>query len=246
MEAHAPILNRLDGNTVLVIGGTSGIGLATAVQATAAGAAVIIVGSNRERTEAVAAENGFAGWRSADVSRPEAINAALGDVPHVDHLVLLAGSFVVGKVLEADIAYLRRAFDERVWGAIHTLRALGARLAADGSVTFVSGELVERPNAFGTATLGAALAAMEALGRGLALELAPRRFNTISPGPTDTPLLDKAMGADRDHYVETRSETLPLHRFGTAEEVGSAVVFLMTNRFMNGATINIDGGSRLT
>jgi NAD(P)-dependent dehydrogenase (short-subunit alcohol dehydrogenase family) len=246
MEATPSISHGLAGSTVLVVGGTSGIGLATAIQAAAAGAKVIIVGSNRARTEKVSAENGFAGWRSADVSRPETISAALADIDHVDHLVLLAGTFVMGKVLEADIAYLRRAFDERIWGAIHTLRALGARLAADGSVTFVSGELVDRPNAYGTATLGAALAAMEALGRGLALELAPRRFNTISPGPTDTPLLDKAMGGDRDHYVETRSQTLPLHRFGTAEEVGEAVLFLMTNRVMNGATINIDGGSRLT
>jgi NADP-dependent 3-hydroxy acid dehydrogenase YdfG len=80
---------------------------------------VIVLGSNRERAEHVAADHGFSGWRAADVTRPEAIEASLADIPHVDHLVLLAGSFMIGKVLEADIAHLRRAFEERFWAAIH-------------------------------------------------------------------------------------------------------------------------------
>lgn len=178
--------HQLDGRAVLIIGGTSSFGLSAAIQVKAAGAEVIVLGSNRERAEQVAAEHGFAGWRAADVARPEAIEAALADIPHVDHLVMLAGSFVVGKVLEADPSQLRRIFDERFWAAIHTLRTLGARLATDGSVTFVSAELTDRPNAYGTAVLGAALTAMESLARSLALELAPRRFNTLAPGPIDT------------------------------------------------------------
>jgi NAD(P)-dependent dehydrogenase (short-subunit alcohol dehydrogenase family) len=238
--------NQLDGRTVLILGGTSGIGLATAIQAKGAGADVIVLGSSRERAQHVAAEHGFTGSRGADVTRPDEIAAAVADIPHVDHLVMLAGTFVMGKVLEADVAHLRRAFEERFWAAIHTLRILGDRLATDASVTFVSGEITERPNGFGTAVLGAALASMDALARGLALELAPRRFNTLSPGPIDTPLLDKAMGEGRAAYVESRSAALPLHRFGTAAEAGAAVVFLMVNGWMNGATLNIDGGSRLT
>jgi NAD(P)-dependent dehydrogenase (short-subunit alcohol dehydrogenase family) len=166
------------------------------------------IGSNRERAEQVAAEHDFAGWRAADVTMPETIEAALADIPHVDHLVLLAGGFVPTKVLEADIAHLRRAFEERFWAAIHTLRTLGNRLAADGSVTFVSGQLADRPNAHGTAVICATLTAMEALARGLALELAPRRFNTLSPGPIDTPLLRKVWGEERHAYTEN----LPLHR----------------------------------
>jgi NAD(P)-dependent dehydrogenase (short-subunit alcohol dehydrogenase family) len=236
--------HQLDGRTALVVGGTSGIGLAAARQAKGAGASVIILGAHPERARQVAAEHGFAGWRVADIAAPDALQAALADIAHVDHLVLTAGNFVLGKVLEADIAQLRGIFDERFWAAIHILRALGDRLAADGSVTFVSGELTARPNAHGTAVLGAALTAMESLARTLALELAPRRVNTLSPGPIDTPLLHKAMGDGRDAYVEQRSATLPLHRFGTPDEAGAAIVFLMVNGWMNGATLNVDGASR--
>ncbi|WP_175752629.1 SDR family oxidoreductase [Burkholderia ambifaria] len=235
----------LDNKSVLVIGGTSGIGLSAAKQAKAAGANVTVIGFNAESAERVAAENGFAGWRAADVTKPETVTAALADIAHVDHLVLLAGTFVAGKVLEADVDYLRRAFDERVWAAVHTLRTLGDRLAADGSITFISGVLADRPNAYGTAILASASAAMEALARGLVLELAPRRVNTVSPGTTDTPLLARTLGDGRDAYVNALKEKLPLHRLGTADEVGAAVVFLMSNGFMNGETIHIDGGARL-
>jgi NAD(P)-dependent dehydrogenase (short-subunit alcohol dehydrogenase family) len=230
---------------VLIVGGTSGMGLAAARQATALGARVTVVGSDAARAADVATGHGLSGWRSADVTKPETIVAALADVPHVDHLALLAGSFVVGKVLEADVSRLQRAFDERIWAAVHTLRALGDRLDSRGSITLVSGALSERPNAGGTAILAAASAAMESLGRGLALELAPRRVNTISPGPIDTPLLAKSVGtAARDAYVAHLERTLPLGRLGTADEAGAAVIFLMSNGFMNGATLHIDGGSR--
>ncbi|WP_434598128.1 SDR family oxidoreductase [Pseudomonas sp. R4-83] len=237
--------NPLNNRTVVIVGGTSGIGLSAAIQAKAAGAQVVVIGSNPERARQAAKTHGLDGWRAADVTQPEQIQAALADLSKVDHLVLLAGTFVAGKVLEADVAYLHRAFDERIWASIHALRALGDRLSKDGSVTFISGSLADRPNAYGTAVLAAASAAMEAFARGLALELAPVRVNTLSPGPIDTPILAKAMGDARDGFVAALEQTLPLHRLGTAEEAGAAVVFLMSNGFMNGATINVDGGARL-
>lgn len=239
---HPP---QLEGRTVLITGGTSGIGLAAAIQAKAAGASVIVLGSDRARAAQVTRQHGLAGWRAADVSNPVELAAALEDIPHVDHLVLLAGRFIVGKLMEADINDLRGIFDERVWSAVHTLRLLGNRLAADASVTFVSGAATDRPNAHGTAVIAAASAGMEALARGLALELSPRRFNTLSPGPIDSPILTKAMGEGRQAFVDHLSSTLPLKRLGTVEEAGVAVVFLMTNGWMNGATLNIDGGMRL-
>lgn len=112
-----PLPAQLDGRTVVIFGGTSGIGLAAATQAKAAGAFVTVIGSNAERAEQAALEHGLAGWRVADVTHSEAIYTALADIPHVDHLVLLAGTFVGGKVLDAEIDHLRRAFEERMWAS---------------------------------------------------------------------------------------------------------------------------------
>jgi NAD(P)-dependent dehydrogenase (short-subunit alcohol dehydrogenase family) len=235
----------LNGRAVVIFGGTSGIGLAAAIQAKAQGAHVTVIGSDATRAERAARDNGLDAWRAADVTDGDAVQAALADIQKVDHLVLLAGSYAVGKVLNAELDQLRRAFDERMWASVHAIRALGERLAKDGSITFISGMLSERPNAHGTAVLAAASAAMEALARGLALELAPIRVNTLSPGPIDTPLFGKALGEGRDAFVAALEQTLPLHRLGTAVEAGAATVFLMSNGFMNGATLNIDGGARL-
>lgn len=245
-----PALNHalpatLHGRTVVIFGGTSGIGLAAAIQAKADGAQVTVIGSDATRAEQAARDNALHAWRAADVTDSEALYAALADIPKVDHLVLLAGTYVVGKVLDAEIDHLRRAFEERMWASVHAIRALGERLARDGSITFISGMLSDRPNAHGSAVLAAASAAMEALARGLALELAPIRVNTLSPGPINTPIFSKALGEGRDAFVAALEQSLPLHRLGTATEAGAAAVFLMTNGFMNGATLNIDGGARL-
>jgi len=245
MNISQTLPSTLTKKTVVIFGGTSGIGLAAAVQAKAAGAKVIVIGSNAARAEQAASEHGLDGWRAADVTDNQAMETALAGIPQVDHLVLLAGTFVAGTVLAADLAYLHRAFDERIWASINAIRALGDRLAKDGSITFISGSLADRPNAYGTAVLAAASAAMEALARGLALELAPVRVNTLSPGPINTPILGKALGEGRDAFVASLEQVLPLRRLGTAAEAGAAAVFLMSNTFMNGAVLNIDGGARL-
>lgn len=238
-------LNLLENKTVLVTGGTSGIGLATSIQAKEAGANVIILGSDKQRTKSIADKYGFYQWIAADISNPDAIAQAFTDVSEIHHLVLLAGSFIGGGILDAPINDLRKIFEERLWGSINILRAVAPKLDTDASITFVSGELASRPNGQGTSVLCAAVNAVEGLAKSLAIELAPRRINTVSPGPIDTPLFGKVLGDGRNAYIESRSQTLPLKRFGTPEEAASAINFLMTNTYMNGETLHIDGGSRL-
>ncbi|KIQ60582.1 SDR family oxidoreductase [Pseudomonas fluorescens] len=245
MTLTPALASNLLGRTVVIFGGTSGIGLAAAIQAKAAGAKVVVIGSNAARAEQAAQAHGLDGWRAADVTHREALEAALADIAVVDHLVLLAGTFVTGSIMSADVEHLRRAFDERIWASINAIRALDDRLSRSGSITFISGALADRPNAHGTAVIGAASAAMESLARGLALELAPIRVNTLSPGPIDTPIFSKALGEGRDAYVASLEQALPLKRIGTSAEAGEAVVFLMGNTFMNGAVLNVDGGARL-
>jgi NAD(P)-dependent dehydrogenase (short-subunit alcohol dehydrogenase family) len=243
--ALAGLPASLEDRVVVIFGGSSGIGLSAAIQAKAAGARVIIIGSDGAKAQQAAEEHGFAGWRKADVTIGDTIHAALQDIERVDHLVLLAGTFVAARVRDAEVAYLHRAFDERMWAAVHAIRALGDRLAKDGSVIFISGALANRPTAQGTAVLAAASAAMEAFARGLALELAPIRVNTLSPGPIETPLLYKVLGDARDQILPAMRAASPLKRLGTADEAGAAVVFLMTNGWTNGTTLHVDGGARL-
>lgn len=243
--AQTHTTTALHDRVVLIFGGTSGIGLAAAIQAREAGARVIIAGFNPEQAERIATEQGFMRSIAADVTDAAALRTALQDIPRVDHLVLLAGTFVAGTVRDADIGYLHRAFDERIWAAVHIIRALGDRLARDGSITFISGSLADRPSAQGTAVLAAASAAMEALARGLALELAPIRVNTLSPGKIETPLLYKVLGDAAASVLPAMRAATPLGRLGTAEEAGAGVVFLMANGWMNGETLHVDGAIRL-
>lgn len=234
----------LSGKSVLVVGGTSGMGLATAQFAQAEGATVTVIGSNKEKTALVTLENGFTAGFAADVTRSEEFVDVLSKVGHVDHLVLLAGSFVFGTVVDSDMSYLRRAFDERVWAAVTAIKALGDRLDAKASITFISGVLADRPSR-GTAILASASAAMEALGRGLAIELAPRRVNTIAPGTTNTPLISAVLGDQKTAYLQSVEEKLPVGQVPSSEHVANAILFLMKNAVMSGETLHIDGGQRL-
>src|SRR5690606_15008949 len=115
----------LAGKTVLIFGGTSGIGLATGMAAQASGAAVTVGGRDHDRAAHVARAHGFAGSFAADLGSPEAIRDGLSAIERVDHLVMTAGSLIIGKVMDADIGLLRRAYDERVWSVVEVLRSLG-------------------------------------------------------------------------------------------------------------------------
>jgi NAD(P)-dependent dehydrogenase (short-subunit alcohol dehydrogenase family) len=131
--------------------------------------------------------------------------------------------------------------ESKFWGAYHIAHA--ARVRSGGSITFVSGLLAERPMA--TSVLqGAINAALEALARGLALERAPVRVNTVSPGLIDTPLHNRMDPAARQKLYDNMRQNLPVRRIGSPEDVAQAILLVATNPFMTGATVNVDGGGR--
>ena len=146
-------------------------------------------------------------------------------------------------LLPSAIAALRSPFEERVFGAMHVVRST-APLMQDGSFLFVTGDLVERSVA-GLGSVSAAAAAVEAQVRTWVLELAPLRFNVLSPGSIDTPLQDKLYGTGKARGLAAQAERIPLKRVGHSEEVAQAALAMLSNGFINGAVLNVDGGLRL-
>ncbi len=234
----------LANQTVVVFGGSSGIGLATAKLAHNEGASVTMVARNAERLKQAAATMTGAEWRVADVCDSGAVDRALHDLTEIDHVFISAGQGGTSDILTSRMEDLRRPFEERVFGTFNIVRAAAPRIA-EGSITIMSGMNASRVRPQASAPT-AALCAVESLVRTLALDLAPIRVNAIAPGWIDTPRLDRTFGADRTMRVEAIARQLPGKRIGHTDEVASAVAMLMTNRYINGEVLHIDGGGRFT
>ena len=232
----------LQGSRVIVLGGSSGIGLATAQAAAVAGAHVTIASRSAERLDAALAGLGPLAARQVLDTREDAAVAEFFGRAAWDHLVIAAAETRTGgaRTLPMDDAYA--AMDSKFWGAYRAARE--ARIREGGSITLVAGGLAIKPSAGGVLQ-GAINAALESLGRGLALELAPIRVNTISPGLIETPLQTRLGDAAWQKRREGAIAHLPLHRVGQAEDIAQAILFLMTSAFTTGATLRVDGGSAI-
>jgi NAD(P)-dependent dehydrogenase (short-subunit alcohol dehydrogenase family) len=228
-------------STVVVVGGTSGIGLAVAQGAALAGAHVTAVGRSEERARAAAGSLGAGvAVRTLDMSDEAAVQSFFGTMTSVDHLVVTAGALGFGKIVDTDMAAIRSAFDNRFWGAYHSVRYAVPLMPATGSITLFSGNLAVKP-APGASVVSAAVGAVEAFGRALALELKPIRVNTVRSGAVDTPLLRSR--PDYDGFAERLSSSLPVGRIGAPEDLAHAVLFLMTNPYTTGTVLQVDGGA---
>jgi NAD(P)-dependent dehydrogenase (short-subunit alcohol dehydrogenase family) len=234
----------LEDRVVVVIGGSSGIGLATARAAGAAGARVTIVGRDQERLDAAVADLGGATTGvSLDVADEAAVAALFEGLDHVDHVVNLAGTHVTGAIAEVDTDRLHEPVDNRFWGPIHVFKHAPPKMDG-GSITICTGAGVARPRA-GAAIVAAACAGSELMAQAMAIELAPIRINVIRPGIIDTPLLDRMSGGNREAVIEMLSKRTPAKRAGQPEEIAHGIEFLMTNEFVTGSVLTIDGGSSL-
>lgn len=230
-------------SNVLVIGGSSGIGFATAALAAQAGAAVTIASRSPERLKMAAASlpTGVRA-KGLDVTDADVVERFFAVSGEWDHVILSGASTKHGPAQSFPLHDARAAMESKFWGAYHVGRS--ASIRAGGSLTFVSGVYSIRPN-LQAVLQGAINAALEALARGLALELAPVRVNTVSPSLTKTPLWDKLDRATRDQMYREKATQLPARRVGEAEDVAAAILLLAGNPFITGSTLLIDGGDAL-
>lgn len=231
--------------TAVVIGGTSGIGLAAARQFAARGVSTHVVGRNPQRLEAArTAAPDLHPHRADGTSRPE-MAALFESIGNVDWLVLsLSGGSGAGPLAALDADVLRGAFEAKFFAHLAGVQAALPHLAADGSITFISAGSA-RAGIPGTAGLAAVNGAIEAMVRPLAVELAPVRVNAVSPGLVDTPWWDAMPSDARDAYFAQAEKTLPARRVATADDVAEAVVFVASNPNVTGTVIESDGGARL-
>ncbi|CAI8728539.1 MULTISPECIES: SDR family oxidoreductase [Burkholderia] len=232
----------LHGKKVLVVGGSSGIGAAAAKAFAQRGAVVTIASRDPARAGADAASDGHVRTEALDITDTAAVDAFCARVGQFDHVVISAAKTATGPLRALPLADAQAAMDSKFWGAYRIARSID--IAPGGSLTFVSGYLSVRPSA-SSVLQGAINAALEALARGLALELAPVRVNTVSPGLIATPLWDKLAPDARDAMYAGAAQRLPARRVGQPEDVANAIVYLATTPYATGSTVLIDGGGAI-
>lgn len=236
--------DSLAGRHVTVVGGTSGIGLAVARRAALEGAQVTLIGRDAERLRRAAEEIGGARQCIGDLHDPASFMTLFDAQPEIDHLVITAGTASLKTLRESTPDDLRWAVEERLVGPLSVVRAVLGRLSPTGSIVLTSGLLAERPIRTG-AILAGAVAAVEAIVRSLALELAPIRVNAVSPGLVDTPLLDSFFGETKAEALASAAAALPTGRIGRPDDIAQAVCLLLTGGFITGEVLHVDGGGRL-
>ena len=232
---------------VVIIGGSSGMGLATARAAAAAGAVVTIASRSKGRLDAALAE--LPGTCDAEVTdtRDEMSVAGLFDrIGSLDHLVYTAGDAVAPHPLaEVALADARQRLDVRFWGAVAAVKYAIPHLSPTGSISFTSGTVGVRPVP-GFALGAAGVGAIEGLARGLAVELAPIRVNVVRAGAVRTPMWEGVAEAQREGMFVAMAKRTLTGAIGEAEQIAATHLYLMENGFVTGTVITVDGGSVLT
>ena len=229
----------LAGKKVVVVGGSSGIGLSTAELAKREGAEVIIAARNADRLNAVAERLGVKAT-PADVTSDESVASLFRSCGPVDHVVVTAAQLRTGPFKTVAMEDVRATMEGKFWGAWRVARA--AEIRPGGSLTLVSGYLSIRPRP-NSAIIGAANGALELLARSLALELAPVRVNAVSPGIIDTPIRAAMPEAARRDMLARTAASLPVGRVGVGDDIARQILAFMTIGFATGSIVYIDGGA---
>jgi NAD(P)-dependent dehydrogenase (short-subunit alcohol dehydrogenase family) len=236
----------LRGKRVLVLGGTSGIGLAVAEAASAEGSNVVVVSSQQSRVEAalVRLAEGSEGF-AADLSDEGSVEALFRRVGPFDHLVFTAGDAIRQSAIpDTDLDVAKGFFGLRFWGAVAAAKYGSEFIRQGGSIVLTSSTVPRRPLA-GWAIGAAISSAVEGLAMALAVELAPVRVNVVAPGIVRTPLWNWLPEEQREAFFKTRGAGFPVGRVGEPADVAAAYLFLMCGTYTTGQTIVVDGGMLL-
>ncbi len=231
----------LNGKKIVVVGGSSGIGLSTAALCKEQGARVTIASRSRQKLDAAAAKLGVEA-REVDVTADASVEALFAALGEVDHVVVSAAQLRAGPFKTQSMDDARATMESKFWGAWRVART--AKFAADGSLTLVSGFLSIRPRP-NSAIVGAANGALDALARSLAIDLAPVRVNAVSPGIIDTPIRAAMPEDARRAMLQQIASGLPVRRVGLGEDIARQILAFITNGFATGSVVTIDGGGSI-
>jgi len=240
----------LNGKRIVLLGGSSGIGLATA-QAAARDGAELVIASSRQASLDAALVTLPAGTRGhvLDLGSEDQIRTFFKDLSRdwgdFDHLVYTAGeNLKLGPIADTDIQAAQHFWAIRYWGAYMAVKYAGPSIRKTGSIVLTSGLAGQRPHA-GWTVASSICAAMQGLTRALAVELAPIRVNIVSPGVVRTPLWDNMSATDREALYRRMQEVLLLGHVGEPEEIAEAYLYLMRQTYGTGETLTVDGGGAL-
>ncbi len=236
----------LHGKRIVVLGGSSGIGLALAQAAAREGASVVIASSRKARVDqALTTLPTGAEGHVLDLADDSAVQALFKGLGGFDHLVFTAGETLqLGSLAMADVEAARRFFGLRYWGAYLAAKYSSGSIRAGGSIVFTSGIAGQRPRS-GWALGASICSAMEGLTRALAVELAPIRVNIVSPGVVKTPLWAAMAETDRAALYQQTAQKLPVGHVGEAGEIAETYLYLMRQSYGTGQVLVVDGGAVL-
>src|SRR5215510_12728286 len=236
---------ELLGQTVVVIGGSAGVGLETARRARAEGANVILTGRNPERLQSAASKVGALSTAAFDATDFERLGRFFDELSTpIDHVLVTGPGPYYARLVEFDFQKARRDIEAHLLLPLQVARNAAGRVRPGGTLLFMGGTGGRRAAA-GFALISALTAAMPAMTKNLALELAPVRVNVIAAGFVDTPLSATLLGDHLDARREQLRTTLPIRRVVGPADIAALAVHLMTNTAVTGATFDIDGGQQL-
>lgn len=230
----------LENKKIVIVGGSSGIGLSAAKLALQEGAKVIIGSRSLDNLEKAKSElGGNANIQVIVTTDDDSVSAAFDAIGVCDHVVCSAPGAAFGAVKSMNIEEAQKGLNAKFWGCVRVAKY--SQIAPTGSLTFVSGQMARRPikNFLAGA---AANAAVDVLARGLAVELAPVRVNSIAPGFIDTPLHSRMPQEEIERRIKEAEKMLPAGRVGHPDDIGMMILQIMQNGFLTGSVIEVDGG----